>query len=155
MSSYLVKKDNPLAPDVFELLQRHLDFARAQSPPEDVHALEPEALTNPNITFYSIREQGLILGVGALQRLDPSHAELKSIHTASEARGRGVGRAIVNHLIGIATEQGYGRISLETGTMDGFAPSRRLYESFGFEVCEPFGDYFESPNSVCMTLEIG
>ena len=154
MATFSVERDDPLAEDVLALLERHLDFARTQSPPEDVHALDPSALTDEAISFFSVRENGVILGVGALQRLDSSHAELKSIHTAERARGRGIGRAIVTHLLDLARTQGYRRVSLETGTMDGFAPSRRLYESFGFEACAPFGNYFESPNSVCMTLEL-
>ena len=154
MPTFLVERDDPLAADVIALLEQHLDFARAQSPPEDVHALDPASLSAQTISFYSVRDDGDILGVGALQRLDGSHAELKSIHTAERARGKGVGRAIVAHLIEVAAEQGYERVSLETGTMEAFAPSRRLYASFGFEVCEPFGDYFESPNSICMSLKL-
>ena len=37
---------------------------------------------------------------------------------------------------------------------DGFAPARALYARFGFEVCAPFADYRDDPNSVCMTLEL-
>ena len=102
--------------------------------------------------FVSAREDGRLLGVGALKRLDDAHAEVKSMHTAAEARGRGVGAAVLDHLLVEAVAAGYRRVSLETGTMDEFVPAHRLYASRGFEPCEPFGDYPVDPSSTCMTL---
>jgi putative acetyltransferase len=58
------------------------------------------------------------------------------------------------HLLDTARAGGCTRVSLETGTMAAFAPARALYESAGFTVCEPFDAYTNSPNSVCMTLEL-
>src|SRR4051794_38226867 len=98
----------------------------SQSPPEDVHALDIQGLIDPAITFYSFRADGELLGVGALKRLDAHHAEIKSMHTAQEARGRGVGRAILGHILAVARDRGYTRISLETGAMEAFAPARTL-----------------------------
>jgi putative acetyltransferase len=150
-----VKPDDPLAPDVRALLERHLAFARATTRPEDVHALEVEALAEPGVTFFSYREDGLVLGVGALKRLSPDHAEIKSMHTAEEARGRGVARAMVGHLVEAARSAGFRRVSLETGAQDAFAPARALYAGAGFEPCEAFGSYRPSPNSAYMTLWLG
>ena len=76
------------------------------------------------------------------------------MHTVAAARGQGVGRAMVTHLLALARRRGYGRVSLETGTMEAFGPARALYAGFGFEPCEPFGDYRDSPFSVCMTMQI-
>jgi putative acetyltransferase len=132
----------------------HHAFAKRHSPPEDVHALDLAGLLAENVSFFSIREDGELLGVGALKQLDELHAELKSMHTAEAARGRGVGRAMVDHLVGIARSRGCHRVSLETGSMEAFAPARALYASAGFETCEPFAGYRPSPNSVCMTLEL-
>lgn len=145
--------DDPRAPDVRTLLEQHLVFANLHSPPEDVHALDVDRLLDPALTFFSARRcTGELLGVGALKQLDPRHAELKSMHTAQAARGRGVGRAMVEHLIGVARARGVRRVSLETGTVAGFAPARALYAAVGFRPCEPFADYRPSPYSVCMTL---
>jgi putative acetyltransferase len=146
--------DDPCSPDVSALLAAHLAFANEHSPPEDVHALDITGLLDPSISFYSLRLGGELLGVGALKRVDAEHAELKSMHTAVQARGRGLGRAMVDHLIGVARDRGYQRLSLETGTMAAFAPARELYASVGFIVCPPFGPYFNSPNSVCMTMPL-
>src|SRR2546423_1893327 len=115
--------DDPRIDDVRTLLDRHLAFARDVTPPDHVHALEVDNLVGPAVTFFSARRDGVLLGVGALKRLDETHAELKSMHTSEAARGRGVGRAMVDHLLAVAADRGYQRVSLETGSIDAFAPA--------------------------------
>ena len=154
MVEHVVAVDDPDAPDVRALLERHLAFARRNSPPEDVHALDTTGLRAEGVTFFSIREGGELLGVGALKRLDDGHAELKSMHTAEAARRRGVARLMVEHLLVVARARGYRQVSLETGSMEAFAPARALYASAGFRLCDPFGDYHPSRNSVFMTREL-
>jgi putative acetyltransferase len=149
-----ISVDDPGAPDVRLLLATHLEFARAPTPPEDAHALDLDGLLDASVTFFSFRRDGVLLAVGALKRLDADHAEVKSMHTVAAARGQGIGRSMVEHLIAAAREAGYQRLSLETGSMAEFAPARALYASVGFEVCEPFGDYRASPNSTYMTMDI-
>lgn len=97
---------------------------------------------------------GSLLGVGALKQLDGRHGELKSMHTTEVARGRGIGRAMVDHLIGVARDRGFRRVSLETGSMAAFAPAQSLVASAGFRPCGPFGDYRPSRNSILMTLPL-
>ena len=149
-----ISTDDPLADDVRELLERHLAYARANTPPEDVHALEVEALLDPAVTFFSFRADGELLGVGALKRLDDEHAEIKSMHTADAARGRGIARALVDHMVGVARERGHRRVSIETGAGPAFSAARGLYASARFTPCGPFGDYGPSPNSAYMTLNL-
>jgi putative acetyltransferase len=146
--------DDPRADDVRALLERHLAFADSHSPPEDVHALDVERLVDPAISFFSARRNVLLLGVGALKQLDDEHAELKSMHTASEFRGQGIGGAMLAHLLGVARERGYRRVNLETGSMGAFAPARALYARAGFTTCGPFADYVPSVNSAFMTLAL-
>ena len=150
----VISADDPLADDVRELLERHLAYAKATTAPEDVHALEVEALLDPSVTFFSFRADGELLGVAALQRLDGEHAEIKSMHTAEAARGRGIGRAMVDHLVVVAREAGYRRVSIETGAGPAFAPARRLYASASFVPCGPFAGYGPSPASAYMTLSL-
>ncbi len=147
-------RDDPRSGDIRALLETHLEFAHANSPVEDVHALDVDALAVPEILFFSFRRDGELLGVGALRPLDDRHGELKAMHTAAAARSQGVGGAMVAHLLQTAREIGLERVSLETGAMAAFAPARSLYARFGFEVCEPFANYIESPNSTCMTLQL-
>lgn len=149
-----IAADDPRAEDVRALLEAHLVFARTHSPPEDVHALDVETLLAPDITFFSLRRKGELLGVGALKRLDAHHVELKSMHTVQQARRGGIGRAMLDHLVGVARHLGCRRVSLETGSMTAFAPARALYARAGFEPCGPFGDYSPSPHSTFMTLSL-
>jgi len=150
----VVERDDPRRDDVRALLAVHLAFADEHSPPEDVHALDVEGLLDPGLTFFSARADGGLVAVGALRRIDDEHAEIKSMHTAEAARGRGHGRAMLGHLLHVAREEGYRRVSLETGTMAAFAAARDLYASVGFTPCPPFADYPVSRNSTCMTLAL-
>jgi putative acetyltransferase len=146
--------DDPRKPDVRALLERHLALMLSASPPEHSFALNVDGLLDPAITFCSLRADGELLGVGALKRLDAEHAEIKSMHTAQDARGRGVGRAMLAHLLGLARSRGFRRVSLETGTMAEFAPARALYVSAGFVACGPFADYKPSDDNCFMTLAL-
>jgi len=149
-----IAADDPTADDVRAVLARHLAFAQEVTPPEGVFALDVEGLVDPDVTFFSARLDGQVLGVGALKRLADDHAELKSLHTLAAARGRGVGRALVDHILAVATARRFRRVSLETGTMAAFAPARGLYTRAGFRPCERFGEYVDSPTSACMTIEL-
>jgi putative acetyltransferase len=152
MSPFAIAPDDPRSADVVALLERHLELMHEQSPPEDVHALDLDGLVGPEIAFFSLRgATGELLAIGALKQLDPGHVEIKSMHTAQAARGRGLGRALLEHLLAEAERRGARRVSLETGSMDGFLPARTLYASAGFELAGPFADYRESPNSTFMT----
>jgi putative acetyltransferase len=150
----VVAIDDPRADDIQALLRAHWEFVNALSPPEDVHALDLDGLLDPTVTFFSARQAGVLVAIGALKELDPTHGEVKSMHTVTSARGRGAGRAIVERLLALARERGYGRVSLETGSMEGFEAARALYARIGFEPCAPFADYVPSRNSTFMTLRL-
>jgi putative acetyltransferase len=146
--------DDPRKPEVRALLERHLEFALAQTPPEHSFALDVEGLLDPAITFFSFRVYGSLLGIGAIRRLGPHHAEIKSMHTAEAARGHGIGRAMLTHLLGVARGRGFHRVSLETGTTAAFAPARALYQSAGFVPCGPFAGYAPTDHNLFMTLDL-
>jgi putative acetyltransferase len=61
---------------------------------------------------------------------------------------------VLTHIIDVARDRGYERLSLETGSMDAFKPAQRLYERFGFVYCGPFGEYVEDRYSVFMTMSL-
>ena len=145
---------DPGEPDVVALLEGHLAFAAEHSPPEDIHALDLDGLRHPSITFPAARRDGVLLGCGALKVLDPTHGELKSMHTLADARGSGVGGLMVERLLAEARDRGLAGVSLETGSMEAFAAARRLYARAGFVPCEPFGDYEPSRNSTFLTRRL-
>jgi putative acetyltransferase len=127
---------------------------RANSPPESVHALDIDALRAPDMTFWSVWVGNDIAGCGALKRLDVQRGEIKSMRVADKFLGRGVGRALLDHLIGEARARGMESVWLETGSSAAFTPALRLYESAGFQRCGPFGSYIDDPFSVFMMRTI-
>jgi putative acetyltransferase len=150
-----IADDDPRRPDVLALLAEHLADMFATSPAESVHALDPDALSVPGITFWSARgEAGTLLGCVALKELSSQDGELKSMRTATAARGRGVGTALLQHVVAEADARGYGSVHLETGTQDYFAPARRLYERAGFVTCPPFASYGPDPLSAFYRLAL-
>jgi putative acetyltransferase len=146
-----IDRDDPNRPDVALLLSNHLSEMHATSPPESVHALDQARLTAPEITFFSVRDDAVLLGCGALKELSAADGEIKSMRTAPAARNRGVASRLLAHIVEHARLRGYRRLFLETGTQDFFAPARRLYQRHGFTECPPFADYRLDPNSVFMT----
>lgn len=149
-----IRIDDLKGPEIRELLEEHLRSMHLHSPPESVHALDIEALLNPEITFWTVWGNGELLGCGALKELDTQHAEIKSMRTSSQHLRKGVAKYLLNHIVEEANQRGYKRLSLETGSMEAFEPARRMYAGFGFEYCGPFADYIEDPYSVFMTREL-
>lgn len=149
-----IRRDDPSGPEIRALLEEHLASMRGLSPPESVHALDPDALRQPGITLWTVWSGDELVGCGALKELDPGHGEIKSMRTATAHRREGVARAMLGHIVAEASDRGYRRVSLETGSQSAFEPARRLYESFGFGYCPPFQGYEEDPNSVFMTRHL-
>ena len=140
-SETAISVDDPRKPELRALLERHLAFCLSETPPEHSFALDVNRLLDPAVTFVSYRDGGTVLGVAAIKELDAVSGEVKSMHTAAAARGRGVGRALLSHLLEVARARGYQQVFLETGTTPGFAAARALYESAGFTPTGPFGGY--------------
>ena len=152
--AFEIAVDDPGRDDVRALLAVHLAFARATTPAEYSFALEAPQLAESGVTFFSARDAGRLIGIAALKRLDDTHAELKSMHIRETDRRRGVGRALVEHIVAFARHEGIERVSLETGTTDEFTDARLLYASCGFEPSEPFGEYRASPYNTFMTMRL-
>lgn len=140
--------------DVRVLLAQHFAEMQAGSPPDACHVLPIDGLKDPAIRFFTLREDGALLGCGALKRLGEGHGEIKSMRTADAALGRGVGRALLNSLIAAARQEGMFRLSLETGSTEQFAAALHLYEREGFELCGPFGSYADTPFTRFYSREI-
>ena len=149
-----IEVDDLTRPQIRALLEEHLANMHELSPPESVHALDLSKLRSPDITFWSVWDGETLIGCGALKAMGPGEGEIKSMRTPNALRRRGAGRAVLQHIIAEARSGGYRRLSLETGSQEGFVPARKLYESFGFAYCAPFGDYEPDPNSMFMTLEL-
>jgi putative acetyltransferase len=149
-----IELDDLLRPEVRALLREHLTNMYELSPPESVHALDVDGLRGSDVTFWTVWEGPVLMGCGALKELHPTHGEVKSMRTPAHQRRRGAGRAVLTHIVAEARARGYKRLSLETGSMDAFKPAQKLYESFGFVYCGPFGSYKPDPYSAFMSLEL-
>lgn len=126
---------------VIALLEVHAGGMLANSPPGTTHFLDLSGLKTPDITFLSAWENEALLGIGAVKQLDGETGEIKSMRTAETALGRGVGTAVLRHIIALARERGYATLKLETGTGPAFDAAHTLYARHGFAPCPPFADY--------------
>jgi GNAT superfamily N-acetyltransferase len=131
----------------------HLDHAElpeeaAEGDAAYLAEVTAEQTTRPRGVFLVAWEDGDVVGCGALKPLDkdPSCAEIKRMYTAPPARGKGVGRAILERLEAVAAELGYREVLLETGLAQPEAMA--LYASHGWHRIEPYGHHRESPWSV-------
>jgi len=149
-----IRKDDLSGPEIRALISAHLANSAVYSPPEAIHALNADGLRMPGVTVWSAWREGALLGMGGLKELSPAEGEVKSMHTAADHRGKGVGEAMLRHLIAEARRRNYRRLYLETGVQEGYAASRRLYARHGFVACGPFAEYVENPYSVFMTLAL-
>jgi putative acetyltransferase len=149
-----IRIDDLDGPEIAAFLAEHIRDMRAVSPPESKHALDLEGLRKPEITFWTVWEDQQLIACGAIKELDPRHGEIKSMRTSASHRGKGVATFVLQHILRVAKDRGYERVSLETGSMPFFEPARRLYRSHGFHDCEPFADYKEDPNSVFMAKDL-
>lgn len=132
-------------------LRAHLADMAPESPKESQHALDMPALRQPGVRLWVASHERRIAGTCALAALEPGHEELKSMRTEPEMRGRGIASQLLNHMLADARARHVRRISLETGSMEFFAPARALYARHGFGSCPPFGSYEADPHSSYMT----
>lgn len=147
-----IEVDDLSRPAIHDLLSEHLANMYELSPPEQVFALDLSKLKSPDITFWTVWDENLLLGCGALKELTPTHGEIKSMRTPAKLRGRGAGRAVLHRIIETARQRGYSLVSLETGTHPAFQAAQQLYRSAGFQESGPFANYKEDPHSLFMEL---
>ena len=137
--------------EVNELLIKHFIELRAASPEGSAHVLDIPGLKDSSIKFWSLWQNKMLMGCGALKFLDKEHGEFKSIRIHNHFRNKGNGINVTNHLINEAKKLNIRRLSIETGAGDFFIPARKLFKKCGFEICEPFAHYKEDVNSVYLT----
>lgn len=151
MTGFEIREDDLSGAEIAALLDYHLAEMMRHSPACSVHAMPIARLRQPDVAFWSIWEGGRLAGCGALKHLDAGHGELKSMRTAPEFLRRGIGEAMLLHLMAEARRRGYQRLSLETGRPGPFHAAQALYAKHGFSECPPFGDYRDDPFSLFMT----
>lgn len=151
---YRIVEDDLSGPEIAALLELHLGEMHRWSPACKVHAMPLERLREPDVTFWSAWDGDALAACGALKELDAARGEIKSMRAAPEYRGKGAGRAILEHILEEACARGYGWLGLETGQGEPFEPAHRLYASYGFEPCAAFADYVLDDFSICLSREL-
>lgn len=154
MTEYRIAEDDPLRPEIAELLAFHLAEMHRCSPACKVRAMPAERLSEPDMTFYSAWDGDNLAAVGALKELDPARGELKSMRATPAYRGKGAGQAMLLHLIEESRRRGYTWLGLETGRSEPFGPATALYRKHGFAESPPFADYVSDDFSFCMSREL-
>lgn len=153
MTLPVLRVDDPAAPHVADLLAFHMKELRGEMA-EFAFALDATGLSQPGVTFWTAWVGGALAGFVALKEIGNGSGELKSMRAAPEMRGKGIGRALLDHVIAEARQRGLSRINLETGTAALHHPAVSLYRSAGFVDCGPFGTYRPSPYNQFMTLSL-
>ena len=92
------------------LLRLHLEGMHSNSPPGHVFALDYSGLRAPDVTVWSVWEGDAIVGIGALRQIDAQSAEVKSMRTHPDHVRRGVGAALLEHIIAEARRRGVRRL---------------------------------------------
>ena len=145
-----VRREDLDAPVSVVLIAKLNAELTARYPEEDAthFRLDREEVVEGRGAFVVVYDGTEPVGCGALRRLDGDSAELKRMFVEPCARGRGVGRVLLAELEAEARRLGVGRVVLETGVRQQRALA--LYESAGFTHIPPFGEYVDSPFSVCL-----
>lgn len=85
------------------------------------------------------RSDGEVCGGIAYRDLHDGSCEMKRLFVPERAQGRGVGRRLCRALISTATNDGFGLMRLDTGSLN--LEAARMYESMGFRRCPPYREY--------------
>ncbi|MFG6279612.1 GNAT family N-acetyltransferase [Microbacterium sp. 5K110] len=149
-----IHPDDLSAADTRALVTAHVSGMLEDTPPESCHALDADALVHHGALLWAARVEGELAGIGALAAWGEDAGELKSMRVTEAFLGKGIGRAILRHIMSEARARGIRSLWLETGSGDEFAAARGLYASEGFVECPPFEAYRPDPLSTFMTREI-
>jgi putative acetyltransferase len=142
---------SPTARALIEALNAELS-SRYPEPGANHFRLDPDEVADGQGAFLIASSFGKPVGCGAVRRIEARTGEIKRMYVSPEARGRGFGRAVLAALEAEARALGITRLVLETGLRQGEALA--LYERAGFSRIPAFGEYVNSPLSVCLAKEV-
>jgi putative acetyltransferase len=134
--------------ELFRLLDAH---NLSHCPAEICHLTQPEELQNDRSVLLGVFCDGELAGTGGL-KLRAGYAEITRMFLKPEARGKGLAVRLLDALETIAGNGGYAYLMLETS--EKFEPAMRLYMRYGFESCEPFGEYVSKAHNTYMKKRI-
>ena len=121
-------------------------------PPQSRHAFSVEKLLREGVVFFVTYYEGQLAGCGGIKMFGAEYGEVKRMFVRPVFRGKGLGKAMLNHLAEYARGKDVELLRLETGIYE--VEAIGLYEGFGFQRRTPFGEYVEDPNSVYLEKKI-
>jgi putative acetyltransferase len=153
MPGFTIERETPDQPEVAALLALADERSASLYPAESRHGLPLAALLAQGVRFFVARIAGRIVGFGGYVGPPDGDAEMKRVFVAAEARGQGIGGAVVEAVEACAAAEGMLRMYLETGVKSDEAI--RLYRRLGYVECGPFAHYRPDPLSVFMVKSLG
>lgn len=144
-NAFRIEQSDPRDPGAARLLMASHALMQSLFPAEDNQYLSIDALRAPHIRFFVATQDGDVLGTIALAHHE-DYGEVKSMFVDPAARGRGVARALLNHIESEARQAGLLLLRLETGNK--LDAAQALYQSQGYVPCGPFGAYVANGTSV-------
>jgi GNAT superfamily N-acetyltransferase len=110
--------------------------------------LDPDEVAPGRGAFLIAYEDDSPIACGAVRLLSPDEAELKRMYVVPAVRRRGVAHALLHALEAEARRLGARRLVLEAGPRQ--VAAMTLYHQAGFAEIPRFGEYVDSPLSVCL-----
>ena len=150
-----IREDDLTHPQTLALLRLHLAGMQANSPEDNVFALDLAGLRQPDITVWTSWRDGQIAGIAALRQRDAISGEIKSMRTHPDHLRRGVAARLLTHVLATGMSRGLSHFCLETGTGASFEPALALYRRFGFLPGPAFQPYQPSAFNQFFHLETG
>lgn len=140
-----IAREPPHSPGVDALLDHSDALSAVLYPPEFRFPADAAALSQPQARLLVARRDGMALGCVALL-LQDGYGEIKRLIVAPEARGLGIGRALLEAVEAAAAQEGIPVLRLETGP--GNARALDLYREAGWVARGVFGAYTPNPHSL-------
>jgi len=143
----VIRSERPDSPDAQALIEELETHLASLYPVESRHGLSVAKLLAENVAFFVTRYDGAPAGCGGIKLVGEDYGEVKRMFVRPGYRGLGLGKLMLDHLVGYAREHGIGLVRLETGIHQQEAIA--LYERAGFRRIAPFGAYTDDPLSRC------
>lgn len=156
--NFSITQESPDQAEIYPLIQALDQALDAQYEGFCNYRLDVSALLSPQIRFFVAREQvsKKVLGIGAVRfnaGVADSFAEIKRMYSIPEARGTGVGEAILVKILDAIRSEGETVARLETG--DKLVAAVGLYKKYGFTHIPAFGEYqATAETSYCMEAKL-
>jgi putative acetyltransferase len=141
----VISRERPDSPDARVLIDELEAELAAHYPKESRHGYSVDKLIAQGVAFFLVRHESQPAGCGGIQLYGKEYGELKRMYVRSQYRGLGLSKQMLEHLAGHARSNGVRLLRLETGIHQHAAIG--LYETLGFRIVPPFGEYRDDPLS--------